>query len=221
MAIRISAITAYNTQIIEHLKQNPKLKGKVFHLTNRGDSWELPPEGILFIDVEAYGYRKDAFDGDYEEHYQAITEEAIDIPINDQKIIKSLDCFVNFLPDDQLVKYFKRLAQLTQSKVGLMMLHERGDSPYDEWAWAFDYSVNPPREFFDAMTEAGLISKKHPFLFWGFSGCPFQLEKYYDGDAAAFDPEHRFYNLFQINWFPCITDLPTFKGNETGVESIW
>ncbi len=99
------------------------------------------------------------------------------------------------------------------------MLHERGDNFYDEWTWAFDYSVSPYKEFFDATSEAFGLSK-NGYLYWEFSGCPFKLDAHSDRGHPTFSIT-RFYDLFKIKWFPCITDILPIKTDVSGVESIF
>jgi len=219
MSIRICAIAENNLDIVNQLKKNNIFKNRVFKLNHCENKWHLSKNGLLLIDIDKYAYQKNEFGEDYASEHIPFINKQIEIKYNTEKTIADLGCSVAFIPNELIIKYFKNLAKTTKSKVGLMMLHERGDNFYDEWTWAFDYSTSPNQEFFSAVVEA-IGECKNGYLYWELSACPFKLDSHYDAGHPMFYCTN-FYNLFKIKWFPCITDILPLEADGKFVELIF
>lgn len=219
MSTRMCAIAENHSAIINELKKNDRLQHKIFTLNHSQNHWHLSEEGLLIIDLGVSAYKKSRLGEEYASKYIPLVDAPIQIDYNDEEVIRSLGCSVEYLPDDLVVQYFKNLAKMTTSKVGLIMLHERGDELYDSWTWAFDYSVHPYKEFFDAATEAKGVDQAG-YWFWKLSGCPFKQDAHYNIGCPTFEVTP-FYELFKISWFPCITDLLPLKAGGLGIEKIF
>ncbi len=61
MSTRICAIAENSSKIIDELKQNAKLKNKVFWLNHSENQWHLSDNGLLLIDINDYAYKKNQF----------------------------------------------------------------------------------------------------------------------------------------------------------------
>lgn len=213
-------------EVIDAFSKNKKIKDKIYIL-NSCENWKMGEEGIVLLDIEEYLYNFEEYGG---KKYIPIVKNDINIKINTHEHLqKKCRCYVDFLPEEIAVKFLKMIAQKTKSLVGIGMEHERGDMPYDNYCWIFDYrkrdtaeftkeyievdeNINfypaskkdlvKPREYIHACYEA---SEGYDNFY--LTGCPAGVRKRWKTSSGNIDSLKYLNEAFGIKEFPYLVDL--------------
>ena len=129
--------------VVTKLLKNDRLDGKIYLLYGQQKYWSVGANGVLFIDINQHAFETNHYRDDHP--YIPISVAECPVHIDLRQRIRAKKCYVSCLPNKTVLKYFKLLAQRTQSLVGLAMVHERGDNLYDAWSYILDYRSESER----------------------------------------------------------------------------